>query len=65
MYLPPNSQDLNSIEKLFAKFKGRLSMFAERTVEDLWHRVGELIELFTLQESLNYIHSFGYTAKHM
>jgi len=62
MFLPPYSPDLNPIEKLFAKLKALLRTSAERTIEDLWKRVGELVEMFSPQECLNYIHSCGYTA---
>jgi transposase len=62
LYLPPYSPDLNPIEKLFAKFKTLLRTHAERTVEALWKRVGQLLVEFSPQECLNYIKSSGYTA---
>jgi transposase len=62
VYLPPYSPDLNPIEKLFAKFKALLRTHAERTVEALWKRVGQVLDEFTPQECLNYIKSSGYTA---
>ncbi|WP_417847593.1 transposase, partial [Thalassoglobus sp.] len=62
MFLPPYSPDLNPIEKLFAKFKGLLRTSAERAIDDLWKRVGEVVDEFSPQECLNYIHSCGYTA---
>jgi len=62
LYLPPYSPDLNPIEKLFAKLKSLLRMHAERTVEALWKRVGQLLDEFSPHECLNYIKSSGYTA---
>jgi len=40
LYLPPYSPDLNPIELAFAKFKTALRKAAERTVDDLWRRIG-------------------------
>jgi transposase len=62
LYLPPYSPDLNPIEKLFAKLKTLLRTHAERTVETLWKRAGQLLDEFSPQECLNYIRSSGYTA---
>jgi transposase len=48
--LPSYSPDLNPIEMLFAKLKALLRQFPERTVEGLWRRIGELIDLFLPDE---------------
>jgi transposase len=58
--LPPYSPDLNPIEMLFAKLKTLLRQAAERTVENLWQRIGELLDQFTPQECANYINAVGY-----
>ena len=54
-FLPPYSPDLNPIELAFAKFKTLLRKAAERTVEDLWRRIGALLDEFTPEVCLNYL----------
>ena len=46
VYLPPYSPDFNPIELLFAKLKWLLRTAAERTITDLWRRLGELVDRF-------------------
>lgn len=62
LYLPPYSPDLNPIELAFAKFKTGLRKAAERTVDDLWHRIGVLIDDFSPQECQNYFCHDGYAS---
>lgn len=62
LYLPPYSPDLNPIEMAFAKFKTALRKAAERTVDDLWRRIGSIIDDFSPQECQNYIRHDGYVA---
>ena len=62
LFLPPYSPDLNPIEQVFAKLKTLLRKAAERTVEDTWHRIGQLLDCFTPQECANYIASAGYAS---
>ena len=62
LYLPPYSPDLNPIELAFAKFKTGLRKAAERTVEDLWRRIGTIIDDFSPQECQNYLCHDGYAA---
>ena len=62
-YLPPYSPDLNPIELAFSKLKTLLRKYAERTVEDLWQRIGSLIEEFTSSECKNYFQHCGYNAR--
>lgn len=62
LYLPPYSPDLNPIELAFAKFKTALRKAAERTVEDLWRRIGIIIDDFSPQECQNYLRHDGYAA---
>ena len=47
MYLPPDSPDLNPIESSYSKFKTLLRRSAERTIEGLWTRIGQLLDKFT------------------
>jgi len=60
LYLPPYSPDLNPIELVFAKLKGALRKAAERTVDELWRRIGDLLDDFTPNECLNYLRHDGY-----
>lgn len=60
LLLPPYSPDLNPIERLFAKFKALLRKAAERTIPDLWQRIGLLLKCFTPQECANYFQNAQY-----
>ena len=60
LFLPPYSPDLNPIEKLFSKLKALLRAAAERTVDALWDRVGEILNLISPAECQNYIRHAGY-----
>jgi len=62
VFLPPYSPDLNPIELAFSKLKTLLRKHAERTVESLWNRIGQLVSEFTPRECQNYIRHCGYTA---
>lgn len=62
LFLPPYSPDFNPIEMAFAKLKALLRKAAERTVEDLWERIGDLVDVFTPQECANYFATCGYDA---
>jgi transposase len=59
-YLPPYSPDFNPIEQAFAKLKALLRKAAERTVDALWDRIGELLDTFTPNECANYLVNAGY-----
>ena len=61
-FLPPYSPDLNPIEQVFAKLKTLLRKAAERTVDDTWRRIGDLVPSFTPQECANYIANAGYAS---
>lgn len=50
LYLPPYSPDFNPIENAFSKLKSLLRKAAERTVEGLWSRIGELLKEFSPTE---------------
>ena len=60
LYLPPYSPDFNPIEKAFSKLKALLRKAAERTVDGLWNRIGELLPAFTPKECANFFASAGY-----
>jgi transposase len=60
MFLPPYSPDLNPIELVFSKLKTLLRRAAERTVDALWDRLGELMDHFPPQECHNFIRHSGY-----
>jgi len=62
LFLPPYSPDLNPIEMAFAKLKTLLRTAAERTRDDLWNRIGCLLELFKPDECSNYIRHAGYAS---
>ena len=47
-------------ENAFAKLKELLRKAAERTQEDLWNRIGELLDQFSPEECSNYIRHAGY-----
>ncbi|HEV2364125.1 MAG TPA: transposase, partial [Caulobacteraceae bacterium] len=57
---PPYSPDLNPIEMAFSKLKTLLRTAAERTVPDLWDRIGQLLDAFTPQDCANYFRHAGY-----
>jgi transposase len=62
LYLPPYSPDLNPIEQVFAKLKALLRKAKERTIDDLWDRIGELLDEFSAAECANYFTNTGYDA---
>lgn len=62
LYLPPYSPDLNPIEMVFAKLKTLLRAAAERSVEALWNRIGQLLDAFSAEECANYLRHAGYAS---
>ena len=60
LFLPPYSLDLNPIELAFAKLKALLRKAGERSVDDLWARIGECLDAFTPEECRNYFKHAGY-----
>ena len=61
-YLPPYSPDLNPIEQVFAKLKALLRKAAERSVDALWNRIGDLLGAFSPAECANYFKNSGYAS---
>jgi transposase len=60
LYLPPYSPDLNPIEMAFAKLKALLRKAAERTLDALWDKIGEIVAAFSPSECANYFRHAGY-----
>ena len=61
-FLPPYSPDINPIEQVFSKLKHFLRHAAERTIDDTWRRVGDLLNLFQPVEFNNYLVNAGYAS---
>ena len=61
-FLPPYSPDLNPIEQVFAKLKTLLRKANERTTEDTWKRIGQLLDAFHPAECSNYLKNAGYAS---
>lgn len=59
-YLPSYSPDFNPIEMMFAKLKALLRKAAERTIDNLWERIGKILDEFSPQECSNYFNHIGY-----
>ena len=59
-YLPPYSPDFNPIEPSFSKVKAHLRKAAERTIDGLCHRIGEIACSFSPQECANFFAHAGY-----
>jgi transposase len=60
LYLPPYSPDFNPIEQVFAKLKALLRKAAERSIDALWNRIGDLLNAFAPVECANYFRNAGY-----
>ena len=59
-YLPPYSPDLNPIEQTFAKIKHWMRQAQKRTIQDVWHYIGRLVEAIQPAECSNYFANAGY-----
>lgn len=59
-FLPPYSPDLNPIEQGFAKLKAHLRKAQERSLDNLWQRIGTLLDLFKPTECTNFFVNSGY-----
>jgi transposase len=60
--LPLYSPDFNPIENAFAKLKALRRKAAARTVDTLWHAIGQLLDAFPPRECQNYFATAGYDA---
>lgn len=61
-FLPKYSPDLNPIEQVFAKIKHWMRLAQKRSLEDLWHQLGELATTFRPHECANYFTNAGYAS---
>ena len=59
-YLPPYSPDMNPIQQAFAKLKALLRSAAARTIDALWHTIGQLLDAFATTQCTNYLAHAGY-----
>jgi transposase len=62
LYLPSYSPDLNPIENAFSKIKALLRKAAERSMEGLWKKIGEILEKITPNDCQGYFRNCGYAA---
>lgn len=62
LYLPPYSPDLNPIEQAIAKIKAHLRKAKQRTVDDLYDRIGDIVQRFDPTECRNYFNNSGYAS---
>lgn len=60
LYPPPYSPDLNPIELAFGKLKRLLRTAAARTIDALWHVIGQIIGRLTPTECGAYLRHCGY-----
>ncbi len=61
LYLPPYSPDLNPIEQASSpNSKRSCRTAAARSVEALWHTIGQLLEAFSPTECAHYLAHAGY-----
>jgi len=60
VYLPPYSPDFNPIENVFSKLKTLVRKSKLRKREELWRRLGELCDVFSPKECMNYFRHAGY-----
>ena len=51
---------MNPIEQVFAKLKALLRKAAARSIEQISHTIGALLDEFTAQECANYFVNSGY-----
>ena len=62
LFLPPYSPDLNPIEMAFAKLKAHLRRLKARSIADLWKAIGDICDLYDIDECWNYLKHAGYVA---
>ncbi len=62
LYLPPYSPDLNPIEMMFAKLKALLRKAKERTVNNPWDRIGEILNEFIARDCRRDFEHDGYAS---
>jgi transposase len=62
LFLPPYSPDLNPIELAFSKLKTLLRKHAARTYDEITEALGQICELYSINECKNYFKAAGYEA---
>ena len=62
LFLPPYSPDLNPIEMAFSKLKAHLRRIGARTFDQLIKAIGDICDLFSPDECLNYLRNAGYVS---
>jgi len=62
LFLPPYGPDLNPIEMAFSKLKSHLRRIGARTIDGLIQAIGDICELYTHDECLNYFRASGYVS---
>lgn len=60
LFLPPYSPDLNPIEMAYSKLKTLLRKRAARTFDEISDALGDICDLFSPTECLNFFKAAGY-----
>ena len=60
LFLPPYSPDLNPIELAYSKLKALLRKHAARTFDAICDALGEICDLYTSKECMNFFKEAGY-----
>jgi transposase len=60
LFLPPDSPDLNPIERAFAKLKTLIRKAAARSYEQVWQAAGAVCDLYSSHECENFFNAAGY-----
>jgi transposase len=63
LFLPPYSPDLNPIEMAFSKLKALLRKHAARTFDAITDALGQICDLYSINECRNYFKAAGYEAE--
>lgn len=63
LFLPAYSPDLNPIEMAFSKLKALLRKRAARSFDAISNALGEICDLFSITECLNFFKAAGYEAE--
>jgi transposase len=63
LLLPQYSPDLNPVEPLFSKLKALLRKAAQRTIPNLWRKIGSLLATIVPSECINYFKHAGYALR--
>lgn len=61
-FLPAYSPDLNPIEQMFAKLKHWMRIAQNRTIEEIYKHVANILETIQPQECANYFENAGYAS---